>query len=122
MGRGGMLSSGQTLGYDQCKTWVKRNELMDEGPALHLLASISSAVGATVFGMPCDYLFTRYTTAAPGAYRSLWHCCTTLVREEGPLSFYKGSTVFFSRCAPIFLMYFPMFEQVRRILGMDYMS
>jgi hypothetical protein len=121
MGRGGMLSSGQTLGYDFTKTTLKKYDMMEDGPVLHVLASVSSAVGATIFGMPCDYLFTRYTTSSV-PYNNLWHCCVTLVREGGILQFYKGSTVFFSRCAPIFLMYFPLYEQLRRILGMDYMS
>jgi hypothetical protein len=121
MGRGGMLSSGQTLGYDMTKTTLKNNDLMEDGPVLHVLASVSSAAGATLFGMPCDYLFTRYTTSKV-PYRNLWDCCRTLVREDGVFQFYKGSTVFFSRCAPIFLLYFPLFEQVRRMLGMEYMS
>jgi len=55
-----MVSSGQLLGYDGTKTYAKEYLGVPEGPALHLLASVISGAGATVFGMPMDNIFTHY--------------------------------------------------------------
>ena len=59
--RGGMVSSGQLLGYDATKTYARQLGGIEEGPGLHLLASVVSGAGATFFGMPMDFLFTQYT-------------------------------------------------------------
>ena len=126
MGRGGLLSSGQTLGYDLGKTKLGPSGLniLDDGPALHLVASVASAAGATVFGMPCDVLFTNYSSAAQRGvqYKGLFDCARSLLRDQGPLGFYRGSVAFFMRSSPIFILYFPIYEQVRKFLGMGYMS
>ena len=82
-------------------------------------------MGATVFGMPCDYLFTQYTSAAQRGVRfdGLWHCARTLWREGGgPRAFYRGSSAFFVRVVPIFTLYFPIYEQVRKLMGMGYLD
>jgi hypothetical protein len=119
--RGGMLSSGQTLGYDLCKTEAKKRGVEDGFP-LHLCASVASAATATVSGMPADVVFTNYSSAPPKKYRSVFHCAASLLKEEGPLVFYRGSSAFFMRSAPIFTLYFPIYEQVRKQLGLGFMS
>ena len=124
MARGGLISSGQLLGYDGTKTYTKRYFGIADGPVLHVTASIASGAGATVFGMPCDYLFTQYASAVQRGikYKNILECAATLLREEGPLAFYRGSTAFFVRTVPIFTLYFPIYEQVRLRLGMGYMD
>ena len=97
---------------------------MKDGPLLHFGAAVGSGVGATVFGMPCDYLFTQYTSAAQRGvkFTGLWDCATTLVREGGFGAYYRGSTAFFVRVVPIFTLYFPIYEQVRKLLGLGYLD
>ena len=122
--RGGMLSSGQTLGYDLCKSEAKKRQLLEDGPILHLCASLSSAATATIFGMPCDCVFTQYSSASSHGkeYRNVFHCAACLLREQGGLAFYRGSTAFFFRSAPIFTLYFPIYEQTRKYLGLGFLS
>lgn len=127
MARGGLISSGQTLGYDMAKTQLGPSgviALFDDGPVLHTVSGCCSAAGATAFGMPCDVLFTNYSSAKQRGvqYRGLLDCAGTLLREQGPLGFYRGSMAFFLRSSPIFIMYFPIYEQVRKLLGMGYMT
>jgi hypothetical protein len=127
MARGGLISSGQTLGYDMAKTQLGPAgafALLDDGPVLHTVAGCCSAAGATAFGMPCDVLFTNYSSAKQRGvqYAGLLDCTRTLLREQGPLGFYRGSMAFFLRSSPIFIMYFPIYEQVRKLLGMGYMT
>ena len=54
MARGGLISSGQTLGYDMAKTQLGPGgaALLEYGPLLITIAGCCSAAGATVFGMP----------------------------------------------------------------------
>ena len=81
-------------------------------------------MGATIFGMPCDYLFTQYTSAAQRGvqFNGLADCARTLLREGGPSAFYRGSSAFFVRVVPIFTLYFPIYEHVRRLLGLGYLD
>merc|ERR1711959_548092 len=111
MCRGGLISAGQMLGYDGSKTRLKSSGLLNEGPVLHGVSSVIAATSATLFGNPCDRLFTKFTTAkqAGESYRSLLHCAQDIWLNEGPLAFYRGSFVFFLRSAPIFTLYFPIY-------------
>ena len=56
------------------------------------------------------------------SYSGVVNCASTLLREEGPLAFYRGSSVFFLRTIPIFTLYFPIYERVRLLLGMGYLN
>ena len=46
----------------------------------------------------------------------------TLLREGGPTAYYRGSSAFFVRVVPIFTLYFPIYEQVRKLMGMGYLD
>lgn len=127
-GRGGMVASGQTLGYDWTKTTAKAAGVTD-GPVLHVAASVVSGMCATAFGMPCDVVFTRFSTARQRgvAYTNILHCARSVAQEgggglRGARAYYRGSVMFFVRAAPIFILYFPLYEQARRLLGMGYLS
>eukprot|EP00945_MAST-04E_sp_MAST-4E-sp1_P008704 g8704.t1 len=124
MARGGLIGSGQTLGYDLSKTKMKENFGVKDGPVLHVSSSVAAGFGATLFGMPCDVLFTFWTTAKQrGAqYRSIAQCVSAMVKENGVGVFYRGSFAMFCRVVPIFTLYFPIYEQVRRLAGFGYMS
>ena len=124
MARGGLIGSGQTLGYDLSKTKLKEGLGVKDGPVLHLTSSMAAGLGATVFGMPCDVLFTFWTTAKQrGAkYRSIGQCIGAMVKENGLGVFYRGSFAMFCRVVPIFTLYFPIYEQVRRLAGFGYMD
>ncbi|GAB5367323.1 hypothetical protein AAMO2058_001220500 [Amorphochlora amoebiformis] len=122
--RGGMMSSGQFLGYDFTKTQMKGHGWMKDGPMLHALASTTAAFLSTTFAAPFDIIMTRYQ-AAPTLgihYKSVLHCAATMARSEGLTVFYRGWSVFFSRVAPVFTCLMPFYEQVRVVLGLGYLN
>ncbi|CAE8663698.1 unnamed protein product, partial [Polarella glacialis] len=113
--RGGLFSAGQTLGYDGTKTALsQRSQLMEDGPALHLLGSVVAAFLATAFSAPADFLMTRYQ-AAPQmgvVYKNPMDCFAQVLKEQGPLTFYRGWSAFFLRIVPVFVTFHPLFEQL----------
>lgn len=50
--RGALLASGQMLGYDGLKTYCKREAIMNDGPALHVAASVAAAFFSCSFSAP----------------------------------------------------------------------
>ena len=72
-------------------------------------------------------LMTRFATAAAGlraegSYRSYVHCATELTRVEGMGVWMRGWWPMFVRMAPTFIIAMPLYEQLRRLLGLAYMD
>jgi hypothetical protein len=122
--RGGMMSSGQFLGYDFTKTRAKSSGVMRDGPVLHVLASTVAAFLSTTFAAPFDIILTRMQSAPTLGrhYDGFFHCVRVMAKEEGALVFYRGWTVFFSRVAPVFTCLMPFYEQVRLAMGLGYLN
>jgi len=122
--RGSVLSAGQQLGYDGCKTYCKQVGLLHDGPTLHFVASVCAAFLAATMAAPADVVLTRYQTAPQMGihYRSVWHCASTMLSQEGSTVFLRGWLPFFARLVPLFCTYLPAMEQARRLLGIGYMS
>ncbi|KAL1496332.1 hypothetical protein AB1Y20_016288 [Prymnesium parvum] len=122
--RGALLSGGQQLGYDGTKTICKRQALLEDGPLLHLAASIAAAGVACTFAAPFDFLQTRYQSGrADGTqWGSLLECARAMVAEGGGLIFFRGWIPFFGRLAPLFIINLPLYERLRRLLGLGYLE
>ena len=118
-------AGGAAMGYDATKTQAKRREWLDDGPLLHVVASIVSALAQTAC-LPADVLMTRYQSAAQlpdgPQYRGLLHCAVTIRREEGASVFFRGWTPMFARVAPLAVVFFPVYEQIRRLVGLGFMD
>jgi len=123
--RGATLSAGQTLGYDGAKTALaQRNQIMQDGPALHVVGSVVASFFATVASAPADLVMTRYQ-AAPQvgmAYTGPLDCFGRVLREEGLRGFYRGWWPYFVRLSPVFIIFHPLFEQLRFVAGLNYMN
>ena len=69
---------------------------------------------------------TRYQSAAQlpdgPQYRGLLHCAATIRREEGASVFFRGWTPMFARVAPLAVVFFPVYEQIRRLVGLGFMD
>jgi len=124
MARGALLSAGAQLGYDYVKTTARRQNLMDDGPMLHLISSISSAFLAVTFCTPADFIMTKYQSApALGIkYKSIFDCIKTVVSKNGVFGLYRGWTPLFMRIGPLFIINMPLYEQCRRLLGLSYLT
>lgn len=121
--RGALITGGQLTGYDWTKTYCRQEKLLEDGPVLHGIASVVAALAATTFGAPFDILMVRFQTAPAmeRSYDGLVDCATTMVKEEGPLVFYRGWWPMFVRIAPTFLLAMPLYEQIRKGLGLSFL-
>jgi len=68
-------------------------------------AKLTSGFFASAASLPFDFVKTRIQKQkklpdGTYPYRSSIHCAVKVLREEGPLAFYKGFTTYFVRIAP----------------------
>ena len=122
--RGALMNAGNTLGYDFTKTHCRKRGLLDDGPVLHFLASTVAAFLSSTFSVPADVVMCRFQTGPQlgRAYSSIFDCVATMAREEGPGVFFRGWVPLFTRVAPLYVLYLPAYEQLRRAFGLDYMT
>ena len=58
-----------------------------------------------------------------GAARCLHSQTNNRPASAGPSTFYRGWTALFVRVAPLYVIYLPVYEQVRvRVFGLGYMT
>jgi len=119
--RGALFSTGASTGYDATKSQF-RGAGVTEGPAVHVVASVASALSATLMSAPADVVLTRTSVAERDARRSPWRLAARVLREEGARALFRGWSLFFARVAPLYAMQLPMYEAVRVSLGMGYME
>ncbi|KCV71266.1 hypothetical protein H696_02213 [Fonticula alba] len=144
--RAALLTAGQMGTYDHSKTVLKRNGLMNEGLALHSVASLIAGLTATTISMPADVIKTRLmaarrsadAAAAPGppggaplstagvpAVRSLLSPTTTLgcvvdiIKREGMLALWRGWWPAYLRIGAHFIICLPLNEQIRSAMGLS---
>lgn len=56
-----------------------------------LVAGTVGGIAQVLVGQPFDCVKVRVQTAPPGTYSSALTCAQSLIRNEGPLAFYKGT-------------------------------
>ncbi|BEI83229.1 hypothetical protein CcaverHIS002_0310970 [Cutaneotrichosporon cavernicola] len=56
-----------------------------------LIAGSAGGITQVLVGQPFDIVKVRVQTAAPGTYKSPLDCAAKLLKNEGPLGFYKGT-------------------------------
>ena len=111
------------IGYDSCKTYCIKNDILQDGPRLHLVASIVSSFTSAVFAAPWDLLLSHYTSAKQQGihYDNLLHCVRSLIQSQGIFVFYRGWTALWLKLMLQFPIQFPLYEQIRRnVFGLDY--
>lgn len=120
--RGALFSCGANFGYDQSKRQFRRAGF-EETIGVHAISSIGSALIAVTLATPFDMLLTKHQTTTTPSSSPLRTLKTMLQQDPGGiLSLYRGWNLFFLRVAPLFLIQLPMYEQVRKLLGMDFME
>ena len=122
--RGALINAGNTLGYDFSKTTNKTYQIVQEGPILHVCASVVAAFLSSTFCVPADFVMTRYQAGPQMGdhYKSVIDCARTLYAKEGIGSFFRGWAPLFVRVAPLYICYLPCYEQFRKCLGLGYMT
>lgn len=132
MFRAAFLAAAQLSSYDHSKVVFKRAGIMEEGTALHVVASLISGVCTLVATQPFDVVKSRIMAADGDSgtkggvggggkgYNGVGDCVVRTFREEGVRGFYRGSLTSYMRFGPHFIMAFPLWEAVRKALGLGY--
>ncbi|TKY86534.1 hypothetical protein EX895_004683 [Sporisorium graminicola] len=69
---------------------LPKDPLLSQGQK-DVLAGTVGGIAQVLVGQPLDILKVRLQTSPPGTYTGMVDCATRIVRNEGPLAFYKGT-------------------------------
>lgn len=69
---------------------TKPDPLLSQGHK-DILAGTFGGIAQVLVGQPLDILKVRLQTSPPGTYTGMLDCATRIVKNEGPLAFYKGT-------------------------------
>lgn len=122
--RAALLSGSQLATYDTAKRVLKqRGAFAEEGVALHLTSSFLSGLVAQAVTMPADTLKTRIMSqvGAEGGGGSTLAALRDVLRAGGPAALYRGFLPALARQGPVMVVQMPLVEQLRRLVGLDYM-
>ena len=126
--RASAIAAGELATYDIAKqalrSWLAREGAAGggarEGAALHVAASLITGAVASVVAAPFDLIKAR-AMAAAGSHETLRSVVRALAAEGGfPGSLFRGVLPAYLRLGPHALICFPLFEQLRRALSLDY--
>jgi len=122
--RGALLTAGHLLGYDGTKDVMKNYGIVEDGPILHLLSSVSAALLASFFCIPADYTMTKYMSLRDRGFSDV--SIIRLVRDErkkhGVFRFYRGLSLLTITLFPILTFNNLTYEYLRFQLGIGYMD
>ncbi|KAK4899237.1 putative mitochondrial 2-oxoglutarate/malate carrier protein [Elasticomyces elasticus] len=92
------LNFGQLAFFSESKSYFKKNTSMSN---LSITVAASGVGGffASYFSLPFDFLKTRLQRGGH-AYAGMLDCAVKVVKDEGPLRFYRGFGTYFLRIAP----------------------
>ncbi|KAK4050038.1 hypothetical protein OIO90_005228 [Microbotryomycetes sp. JL221] len=119
MVRAGILTSSQLGVYDHAKHTLMDDfpNLFREGFATHFAASGVAGFVCSATSSPVDVVKVRMMSSQGSNYRNALHCTASILKNEGPLAFYKGFTMCFLRLWPHSVLSLLVFEQLRRATG-----
>ncbi|MCJ1440878.1 MAG: putative mitochondrial 2-oxoglutarate/malate carrier protein [Stictis urceolatum] len=98
------LNFGQLAFFSEAKSQLKANTTWNP-KAQTLTASAIAGFFASFFSLPFDFVKTRLQKQSrrpDGSlpYKGMIHCAQKVVKEEGPLRFYRGFATYYVRIAP----------------------
>ncbi|CAH1783501.1 unnamed protein product [Owenia fusiformis] len=118
--RAAILTATQIPAYDHIKHSILNHELMSEGTQLHFITSFMAGFVTACTTSPVDVIKTRIMNQKGKAkYSSTVHCLIKTIQAEGPLGLYKGFIPNWMRIGPHTVVSFLIFEQLRKLVGMD---
>eukprot|EP00249_Psilotum_nudum_P009766 c22140_g1_i1 orf=522-1436(+) len=116
-----LVSSCQLSTYDHVKEELIHYNLMKNGFSLHLVASVSAGIMASMASNPVDVIKTRIMNmkveeGEVPLYKGPLDCALKTVKREGPLALYKGIIPTMCRQGPFTVVLFVTLEQMRKML------
>ena len=119
--RGACVSAGELATYDIVKSGIRDKLFFEDGVALHVASSLVTGLCAAVVAAPWDLIKSR-AMSSTGRVESISSVILQLSRESGfPYSLFRGLVPAYLRLGPHALVAFPIFEQLRRVLGLEYL-
>ena len=116
--RGACISVGEIATYDQAKEMLKASKVVhEEGPVLHITASLITGLVATTVAAPFDLLKTRAMNASVDSIKKQISF-TNIITNEGIMTLYRGWLPAYLRLGPHALLCFPLFEKFRQICNL----
>ena len=105
--RAGMGTGAQLAAYDHTKYLGKKHFDAEEGPPLHIAASLVSGLTFATFAAPADVVKSRYMSE-PHRFKGVFDCFVQLVRYDGPLALFRGWTPSAVRICSLFVVMTPV--------------
>lgn len=117
-----ILNATKMACYDTCKG-LMRNMGIPDGIQLQFMSAFSAGFFMTCTVSPFDIIRTRLMNQPSDAkiYNGFVDCFAKILKNEGPLGFYKGFIPIWGRFAPTTCIQLIIFEQLRKVMGMDSM-
>jgi len=115
--RNGIVNAAELVSYDLIKEAILRRRLLTDNMPCHFVSAFGAGFCTTVVASPVDVVKTRYMNSAKGVYRGAFHCATTMFKEGGVFTFYKGFMPSFIRLGSWNIVMFVTFEQLKRLFS-----
>jgi len=126
--RAALLTASQVPSYDHVKHTLVDSGYLREGYVCHLSCSMVAGVIAAAVTSPVDLVKSRLmlqpvdpATGRGTLYAGLIDCFGKVVRAEGALALFKGFHTQWLRIGPHTTVSLMVFEECRRLAGMQYL-
>ena len=130
--RGACIAAGELATYDHAKGMIKlllwRNggsqngmKSNEEGLTLHIAASLVTGIVAATVAAPFDLFKTRAMNESAITASKTCISVGSIVESEGLKVLFRGWLPSYLRLGPHALICFPLFEQIRKLMGLSYL-
>eukprot|EP00927_Polykrikos_kofoidii_P039512 TRINITY_DN33872_c0_g1_i1.p1 TRINITY_DN33872_c0_g1~~TRINITY_DN33872_c0_g1_i1.p1 ORF type:complete len:287 (-),score=11.24 TRINITY_DN33872_c0_g1_i1:11-871(-) len=109
--RSALLTASQVVPYSKSKEWLQSTVGLHEGLTLHVAASLAAGIVTTTVTSPVDVMKTRVMS---GIVKGPAGSLTNLLRQDGPVAFFRGWLANYVRIGPQTLFIFVFYEQTKR--------
>lgn len=121
LARAAVFTAAQLVSYDESKFWVSTHTGWgpDDTPT-HMTASLVSGVFTTLCTAPLEMVKTHMqVNSKKGSSPSFWPAFKTVVRTEGVLALWRGTTPLYLKVAPHTFIVLVLTEQFRALFGVQ---
>lgn len=112
-----LMTIGQLSMYDQFKQLLLTNANLKDNTKTHILASLMAGTTATTLTQPLDVIKTRLMNETTGHYKGAIDVARSIMKDYGPLGFFRGYVPAFVRLAPHTVLTFVFLERLRENFG-----
>lgn len=115
-----LMTVGQLSMYDQFKHLLLTHtpeDVLKDDTITHLIASLMAGTTATTLTQPLDVVKTRLMDAKAGHYNGAMDVAKSILKDYGPIGFFRGYVPAFVRLAPHTMLTFVFLEEMRKNFG-----